>query len=58
MTGSSAGGYLAYLSALYASPRPKALATIYGVGGDLLSDHFVKGKAVSLFRCGPSETKD
>lgn len=48
VTGSSAGGYLAYLSAVHALPRPKAIGTIYGMGGDLLSNFYLQPKTVSL----------
>jgi len=36
VAGSSAGGLCAYLAALHASPRPKALLSIYGMGGNFL----------------------
>jgi len=34
VAGSSAGGLCAYLAALHASPRPKAVLSIYGMGGN------------------------
>ncbi|KAK4703236.1 hypothetical protein P7C70_g2985, partial [Phenoliferia sp. Uapishka_3] len=42
VSGASAGGYLAYLAGLYATPKPKALAPIYSMCGDILSDFWVK----------------
>jgi dipeptidyl aminopeptidase/acylaminoacyl peptidase len=34
--GMSAGAYAAYLAAAHARPRPKALLSIYGMGGNLI----------------------
>jgi hypothetical protein len=34
VAGSSAGGLCAYLAAIHASPKPKALLSIYGMGGN------------------------
>ena len=36
VAGTSAGGYCAYMCAIYAVPKPKALLSVYGLGGDLL----------------------
>lgn len=36
VAGSSAGGLCAYLAALHASPKPKAVVSLYGMGGDML----------------------
>ena len=36
VTGSSAGGLCAYLASIHCSPTPKALVSLYGMGGDLL----------------------
>jgi acetyl esterase/lipase len=36
VAGTSAGGYCAYLCAIYAVPKPKAVLSLYGMGGDLL----------------------
>lgn len=41
VAGASAGAYPARLAALYASPRPRALFSLYGIGGDLLSPFYV-----------------
>jgi acetyl esterase/lipase len=37
VTGSSAGGLCAYLASIHCSPRPKALVSLYGMGGDVLA---------------------
>lgn len=34
VAGSSAGGLCAYLAAIHASPKPKAVLSMYGMGGD------------------------
>jgi len=39
--GSSAGGYMARLYSLNAPIKPKAILSLYGMGGDFLSDHWV-----------------
>lgn len=39
--GSSAGAYPAFLAALFAQPKPKGFFSLYGVGGDLLSDFYL-----------------
>ena len=36
VAGSSSGGFCAYLAALHAEPRPKAVLSLYGMGGDFL----------------------
>ncbi|GFZ44282.1 hypothetical protein JCM24511_02004 [Saitozyma sp. JCM 24511] len=41
VAGESAGGYLAYLSGVHAEPKPRAIASLYGMGGDFLSDHYL-----------------
>ncbi|KAF8474821.1 Alpha/Beta hydrolase protein [Kalaharituber pfeilii] len=41
VAGASAGAYPARLAALYASPRPCAIFSLYGIGGDLLSPFYV-----------------
>ncbi|KAJ7851647.1 Alpha/Beta hydrolase protein [Mycena olivaceomarginata] len=35
VAGSSAGGMCAYLAAIHASPKPKAVLSMYGMGGQL-----------------------
>lgn len=39
--GESGGGYIARLAALHAKPRPVALVSYYGMGGDMLSDFWL-----------------
>lgn len=41
VSGSSAGGLCAYLAAIHASPRPKAVLSLYGMGGDMTVSSFV-----------------
>lgn len=41
MAGFSAGGYIGRLAALYAEPRPRAFASLYGMGGNWLLDHWL-----------------
>ena len=36
VAGSSAGGQATYWSAMYASPKPKAIVLLYAMGGDYL----------------------
>ncbi|KAM0753045.1 alpha/beta-hydrolase [Meredithblackwellia eburnea MCA 4105] len=41
--GASAGGFMAYLAGLYVEPKPKAIVSLYGMGGDwLLDDWFTQ----------------
>jgi acetyl esterase/lipase len=44
VTGASAGGYLAYLSALWCDPKPKAVASLYGMGGDFFTKYTLDKK--------------
>ncbi|ORY27912.1 Alpha/Beta hydrolase protein [Naematelia encephala] len=39
--GSSAGGYMARLHSLNVTPKPKVILSLYGMGGDFLSSHWV-----------------
>jgi acetyl esterase/lipase len=39
--GESGGGYIARLAALHAVPRPAALVSYYGMGGDMLADFWL-----------------
>lgn len=36
VAGTSSGSLCAYLAALHASPRPKAVLAMYGMGGNML----------------------
>ncbi|KAM0755299.1 alpha/beta-hydrolase [Meredithblackwellia eburnea MCA 4105] len=44
VAGTSAGGYMAYLSGIYAQPKPKGIYAAYAMGGQLLGDHYVRVK--------------
>jgi acetyl esterase/lipase len=44
VAGTSAGGLCAYLAAIHCQPKPKALFSIYGMGGDFFVSR-------SLFHC-------
>ncbi|KAF7968617.1 hypothetical protein HWV62_30009 [Athelia sp. TMB] len=48
VAGVSAGGHIARLAALYASPKPVALASFFGMGGDYMTDHIVAIKDTAL----------
>ncbi|KAI0354880.1 alpha/beta-hydrolase [Trametes cingulata] len=50
VSGSSAGVLCAYLAAAHASPRPKAVLSLYGMGGDMLTSHYLIPKTVPFFR--------
>ncbi|KAI0333674.1 alpha/beta-hydrolase [Cubamyces sp. BRFM 1775] len=50
VSGSSAGGLCAYLAAIHANPRPKAVLSLYGMGGDMLTSHYLAPKCVPFFR--------
>jgi acetyl esterase/lipase len=39
--GLSAGGYMSYLYALHATPKPKGILSLFALGGDLLTDRYV-----------------
>jgi len=41
VAGASAGAYIARLAVIYVQPRPRALLSLFGMGGDLLSDNWV-----------------
>ncbi|KDE05805.1 hypothetical protein MVLG_03894 [Microbotryum lychnidis-dioicae p1A1 Lamole] len=53
VSGSSAGGYVAYQACLHAQPTPKALCSIYGAGGDFLLDHWCKPKTEPWYKNRP-----
>lgn len=42
--GLSGGGYAARAAGLYASPKPRAVYLLYAMGGDFLSDHWLRAK--------------
>ncbi|GLB38669.1 putative alpha/beta hydrolase fold [Lyophyllum shimeji] len=51
VAGSSAGGLCAYLAAMHCdSPKPRALISMYGMGGNFLTPHFLTPKTKPFFR--------
>ncbi|KAH9922866.1 alpha/beta-hydrolase [Epithele typhae] len=50
VAGSSAGGLCAYLAAIHASPQPKAVLSLYGMGGNLLTGQYLDKKLKPFFR--------
>ncbi|CAA7262899.1 unnamed protein product [Cyclocybe aegerita] len=50
VSGSSAGGLCAYLAAIHCSPKPKAIVSMYGMGGDFLTPHYLRSKTEVFFR--------
>ncbi|KAG2033452.1 Alpha/Beta hydrolase protein [Suillus americanus] len=50
VAGTSSGGFCAYLCAIYAVPKPKVVLSLYGMGGDLLTDQYLAPKAQSFLR--------
>ncbi|KAJ7643797.1 alpha/beta-hydrolase [Roridomyces roridus] len=44
VAGSSGGGKCAYLAALYASPKPKAVLSLYGQGGNYFTPQYLTPK--------------
>ncbi|OAX32919.1 alpha/beta-hydrolase [Rhizopogon vinicolor AM-OR11-026] len=50
VAGTSAGGYCAYLCAIHAVPKPKAILSLYGMGGDFLIHQYLTPKTESFLR--------
>ncbi|TRM63917.1 Alpha/Beta hydrolase protein [Schizophyllum amplum] len=50
VAGTSSGGLCAYLAAAHASPAPKALLSMYGMGGNFLTSHYLAPKTEPFFR--------
>ncbi|KAG6816816.1 hypothetical protein H0H87_002659 [Tephrocybe sp. NHM501043] len=51
VAGSSAGGLCAYLAAMHCiSPKPKAIVSMYGMGGDFIKPHYLTPKTKPFFR--------
>ncbi|KAI1793370.1 alpha/beta-hydrolase [Ganoderma leucocontextum] len=50
VAGSSAGALCAYLAATHASPKPKAVLSLYGMGGDMLTWQYLATKTTPFFR--------
>ncbi|SCV72639.1 BQ2448_4176 [Microbotryum intermedium] len=53
VSGSSAGGYVAYQACLHAQPTPNAICSIYGAGGDFLLDHWCTPKTEPWYKGRP-----
>ncbi|KAI0260665.1 alpha/beta-hydrolase [Gloeopeniophorella convolvens] len=47
--GASAGGMCSFLAAVHASPKPCAVLSLYGLGGDLFLPHFLSPKTKPFF---------
>ncbi|THH16722.1 hypothetical protein EW146_g3980 [Bondarzewia mesenterica] len=50
VVGSSAGGLCSYLAAAHAAPKPKAVLSMYGLGGSFLTPHYLAPKLKPFFR--------
>ncbi|KIJ64601.1 hypothetical protein HYDPIDRAFT_111975 [Hydnomerulius pinastri MD-312] len=50
VAGTSAGGLCAYLAAMHVSPKPKVVLSMYGMGGDFLTPHYLSPKFKSFLR--------
>ncbi|KAH9842446.1 Alpha/Beta hydrolase protein [Rhodofomes roseus] len=48
IAGFSGGGYVARVAGIYAEPKPKAVLSMFGMGGDFLSDHWLAVKNTYL----------
>ncbi|KAF8956513.1 Alpha/Beta hydrolase protein [Flammula alnicola] len=49
VAGSSAGGLCAQLAAMHCSPKPKAIVSLYAMGGNLFTLHYLKAKNEVFF---------
>lgn len=49
VAGSSAGALCAYLATIHASPRPKVVLSLYGMGGDMLVRPYLDPRALLAF---------
>ncbi|KAI9509461.1 alpha/beta-hydrolase [Russula earlei] len=47
--GCSAGGMCAFLAASHASPKPRAVLSLYGLGGEMFSPHLISSKSKPFF---------
>lgn len=50
VAGTSAGGLCAYLAAMHATPKPRAVLSMYGMGGNFLTPHYLSPKNEVFFR--------
>ncbi|KAI0314495.1 alpha/beta-hydrolase [Amylostereum chailletii] len=49
VVGTSAGGLCCYLAAIHARPKPTAVVSIYGLGGEFFTPHFYTPKFAPFF---------
>ncbi|KAF4619717.1 hypothetical protein D9613_004819 [Agrocybe pediades] len=52
VSGSSAGGLCAYLSAIHCNPKPKVVLSIYGMGGDFFTEQLLAIKRDGITSVG------
>ncbi|KIK92431.1 hypothetical protein PAXRUDRAFT_793019 [Paxillus rubicundulus Ve08.2h10] len=50
VAGTSAGGLCAYLAAMHVSPKPRVLMSMYGMGGDFFTPHYLTPKSGPFLR--------
>ncbi|KAG7445677.1 alpha/beta-hydrolase [Guyanagaster necrorhizus] len=50
VAGTSSGGLCAYLAAIHACPRPRAVLSMYGMGGNFFTSHYITLKTAPFFR--------
>ncbi|KAI0284135.1 alpha/beta-hydrolase [Russula brevipes] len=50
VAGCSAGGMCAFLAAAHANPKPRAVLSLYGLGGEVFSPHLLSPKAKPFFQ--------
>ncbi|KAI0702281.1 alpha/beta-hydrolase [Cytidiella melzeri] len=50
VSGCSAGGLCAYLAAMHAHPKPKAVVALYAMGGQLLTPQYLQPKSAVFLR--------
>ncbi|KAH7925588.1 alpha/beta-hydrolase [Leucogyrophana mollusca] len=50
VSGTSAGGLCAYLAAAHVTPKPRAVLSLYGMGGDFLTPHYLSPKTKPFLR--------
>ncbi|KAK0504296.1 Alpha/Beta hydrolase protein [Armillaria luteobubalina] len=50
VAGTSSGGLCAYLAAIHAYPRPRAVLSMYGMGGNFFTSHYFTLKTAPFFR--------
>lgn len=58
VAGFSGGAYVARVAGIYAEPKPKAVLSLFGMGGDFLSDHWLAVKNTYLMFPGADQITD